>query len=1148
LRWKEDLSQFSDLKVDIINDNEWSFNHHNVPHVFLCDYRTFLKWIKTNDYQAAEQTSFLNVDYALLCVDLRYHVCTSEEISNHQLYESEIYEWWVALTEFFGVHSQSRRLFVEHLHPMGPISQVSRGSKCGIGGNANLEKVLALKVACCYPLLFPEMRGASTGKRLVSWIKSERMNLYGILNLDPTNVDIRCILKELALCVRFVIDSDGLDETINWELRASTLISEPNIKHDPCTPMDSNKSFHGEDEVKIRQWQGTHSLFGAMLEPNIEEAKKLMNNSAKMKELLLLLTNECGLVIDNEWVLLQKSPGSCNVSSLNRAAAKKRQKVLILASLAKTRIRISHFLSLVGIRNQALDAISGTVCAADAWGGIQIALSMFNRKEDSGIIISSPEILSSLNGGICPTSVDYVISVDEEAQDGHNAIHYTSLAKKISCHQRNATVLFRCKFIKIVTREDGVSTMSATFINGSTSSSATSPITKQHFWNISSLPVDSVAKTSFVRGQQALHSYGLTVSSLPVPRLDTPNHTHPSECLSPPESPDFATGQSFGWIITRQSVSRLRDHISSTEARKNASEQKQTTSSKKINTVCASDVISLLTYNPIATRIDQVREIDEDTHSGNEVLITKAVDGSRGFQPLVYLPPNIRPTAHHGMFPIERKSQSTTSSNGSQKQHGVMLDENLTRKLITNSNSSFCCFGEKVSKSDELDLYQQWPAAHSIILIAEKLQMQGMCPNVGQSSLSTSLNASTDVARNSSQNNSFVPKVLNLDEQKPMNFKKIRKHQTNTVPGELAHGKNEMSIRKYHGDLPSAHLARSLVLSVKLRFLVGDIVSDQFFRSRNATAMQSLLVGGKNEFAAFSYGLRAKKSISNLARRERNLGGIVLPMGLKMKKRLARKLATSYKEAIEPWIDKEERLLQEYVALYGMNWQLVAKGVSAASFCLYPRSPQQCQIHWEHVMKNHSDSVSNVPTSDVLSHRLKAMEQNLLGSKNTKQQQNCQDEEHWIQNSHSILRQYENSTDARELVTSLKLTSKKMDSTSASTSTTVSTMVERDSSIRLVPVHVSHRETVQAASANAVPLKSDMWPMELMDYTEKIAASSNCKRRERLLSSTQSYPIVKHHRSSYNNGAYNISHNNMRHAVSSQGAHNIDMSHQQRTS
>ena len=1184
------------MNVNVINNSdEWSCKSANV---ILCDCRTFVEMMKTD--RSHEIVEYL--DLSLLCMDLRYVSNTGGNNHHYQLFESEVFEWWDTITKFAEQSSQSRRLLIEHHSVEGSNCINSPCAKDDASSRMFHAKLLAMKMSFVYhPLLFTSTVNlrVGIGKRVVLWVKDQRAFLHNMLKLSPTNNDLSLldsfplIVNELIGRVRFVVASDTVSkDLLQWETHNYPIPIEQQVGDKPISDSTERQPvefyeksgnlprvcYHDDLGTgrKTSQWQDMYMSRHAILEPDTETAMHLMEKSAKLREIHRLLATECGYDTGCEQV--------CNDSSRKISTH-----VLILASLFETQNMTSFFLSCLGIRNEVLASTS-----QDAWNRIQRTLSLFNKhsagtmnpsKTTPRIIISSPAIMSSLYGGICPTSAQVVIYVDED-QGGYETSHLISLAKKIGYQRRCVAIRSQCKLIKLVNhtykqpicdREKANASMSdptrsliGVGLNNSANAAAQSnnhiePLVSftseqkllqsetslsdytQHanYEFNSPLTVKSVVDTDLTH---ASFSFGLQIGSTQLEK----NHSfmsNTSSCLNLRlrglvYSDLHHYMQSFSSMNTISSEGN-HNHDINLALRKTMVPKQETTCVKKVELLSAPDVNSILSYDipttslvdPIEGRnhrdmpmLEQVQNsfVNVSNNSmtpysfglgfyiARHTSLTGASNSDRGIQSLVYIPPC--PISTKRSFATEIPSSISQKRmklgrNNECREDNLIIETNPYPGSVTDSS-----LGLEFSKKYSVEIipHNQCHFSNSIIIVAQKKQS------------SLPKNAPKEMTAISSRNNSTVTKNLNSDEKKSTNTKKTKI----IVPSYF---KTDKSFRRAYATRDGIHasLATSIIFSVRAQCQLSDVVSDQYHQSQHS---KILLLD--REFAPFRFGERARENTSKLIQRERNRGGILLPMGVTTKSRWARKLTNAQQETIEPWSDRDDILLQESVTKYGMNWHLVAKEMSSPSFCdhsfcdiLPIRSPHQCQSHWGSSMAhktihkspamadtiNTSSNAVLRPVSENFASRIDCFLSNkkLQSKFPTQSKRFCGDSQQFISGSMLHVVHHTNSIDPSDLTSSIKnaSTKKRVITITIPGSTTL----DGETTIRLVPVHASHRETLQAATASSLP-RSDMWPMEFIDQKEKSAVSSNpLARRETSVGMHQ-----PHHMSSYN-GAHNVS-------------------------
>ena len=274
--------------------------------------------------------------------------------------------------------------------------------------------------------------------------------------------------------------------------------------------------------------------------------------------------------------------------------------------------------------------------------------------------------------------------------------------------------------------------------------------------------------------------------------------------------------------------------------------------------------------------------------------------------------------------------------------------------------------------------------------------------------------------------------------------------------------------------------AASIVGSVRLRSRLNDLV----IGSSTSPPLS------KNTFAVHDSGNRNKRSFS----------GINLPIGVK-EPAISSKLSSSLEETPEPWTEKEDILLKETLARYGLNWQLASKAISAAFNCM--RSPSQCRHRWESL----SDSEHSLPVNSIDIDQPNDVK--MIMRFNSKPDSNENESLIYIEPSH--IRDLKNGSGSTQTVAShwignlssstnpgagvkkeehiasriakLRDTAKRrrfvpMTLPGATTAGTEIT-------VRLAPIHASHAEAVHAARSDMSQPRKEMWPLELLDYVEK---------------------------------------------------------------
>lgn len=530
------MSKINDLNINIFGCKGWSFNGEDedvfalrTSDILICDYASLLDLLGRHLPHKKDSSPFSS-----LILDLRHpaadgcHTDTTSEV--------ESVKWWKTLNKFALRFSGMKRLVIEHFDlPQNKFLPVEISSDTK---DRHVDEILAMKVAFAYnPSVFFSEH-ATIGKRVVKWVKSQGASDYiggekcfpdqltlsndgfspSLTHRSILQASLRSIYESAVQSVDegSALEDDDTAHALSWEIRMCSLTPLQIVSYEKCClgvlgsvthrddASDSLQAiaesmiklrkvcFHSNlDEVisylltPIRQKMsyicakgvmGSSLLAGtsSFSEPNIEAAKAVVEKSAKMKELLAVLTNECGCDVAHE--IVRGPSESTKILSATLQPQQKRR-VLILATLVEAQLLTSFLLSSIGLRHELL--VSGTLSGdvtlnsrigaenVAAWAWSQTVLSRFNNDDASevdadyqscDIVIASPSSVSSQSSGISAVSADVIVSIDED-WSGREALHVVSILKKIRRNESSSDAISSCKFIKIVcqdTCEDSV--------------------------------------------------------------------------------------------------------------------------------------------------------------------------------------------------------------------------------------------------------------------------------------------------------------------------------------------------------------------------------------------------------------------------------------------------------------------------------------------------------------------------------------------------------------------------------------------------------------------------------------------------------------------------------------------------------------------
>lgn len=506
LRWKHELSKFEDLNVKVFGHGGWTFRADDINctsvgthDVLLCDYSSFIEMAFDKNSSAGRNTPA----FASLTLDCRHPSVPNKERGKIPV-EIESAEWWNRLVQFSMRFSSLNRLVIEHSWNQLCPADLDDGDKEMIDC-----KVIAMKLAFMYDPANFFSSHSSIGKRVISWAKRQDVvegKSPSLLMLRSVlTASLRKIYDSALMCIEFdqqhpekkISDEIGAPNASNvsWEIRKCSLAALQQIEYNQHC---SNKmTFSGASESANTEFADTilmlrkicfhatvddataallspllrinrnlsRSVDGSMIvrkssqmaEPCFTTASSLLLKSSKLKELLRMLTAECGHDIPDEltqFLSIDLDPSSTR---------KKKAKVIILATLTEAQLLTSHFLSAIGLHHEVLLSFqtkgsSFLPTDASAWAWSQNVISQFNDDciakgnhphRFIDILVASPITLSSHSCGIGATSADFVISIDED-WSGREEMHVASFRSKLRGARKNSKP--PCKFVKIVSK------------------------------------------------------------------------------------------------------------------------------------------------------------------------------------------------------------------------------------------------------------------------------------------------------------------------------------------------------------------------------------------------------------------------------------------------------------------------------------------------------------------------------------------------------------------------------------------------------------------------------------------------------------------------------------------------------------------------
>lgn len=259
-------------------------------------------------------------------------------------------------------------------------------------------------------------------------------------------------------------------------------------------------------------------------------------------------------------------------------------------------------------------------------------------------------------------------------------------------------------------------------------------------------------------------------------------------------------------------------------------------------------------------------------------------------------------------------------------------------------------------------------------------------------------------------------------------------------------------------------------------------------------------------------------AVQDSGNRNRSSSGINLPIGVK-EPAVSSNFSSSLEETSEPWTEKEDILLKETLAHYGLNWQLASKAISSA-FC-NRRSPSQCRRRWgslndsEHALPANSININepngakaimrfdSKPDGNKNESLIYIEPSHIRGLQHGSTKKTAS---HWIGNPSSLTNPVaEVGTKDRTASRVAKLRDTAKRRRCAPISLPGATTAGTEITVRLAPIHPTHAEAVHAARSDVVQPPKEMWPLELLDYVEKQRkANAEAKKQRKTNAAEQS--------------------------------------------
>lgn len=451
------------------------------------------------------------------------------------------HQWWATILGSLR-QSSARRLLIDN-HETGFLHENCGLDYAGLTDRERLDTLAAMSAFVVGPDLFYDENARSSQHKVVSWAKHCAKD--GSQRKRPRFEDICGVLSDAAQPFRHTIDFKDANEGAgdrsdneHWEVHRCPLSASQRLAYEQCcTGARGALSFisitdhsgcqrrpepyqraiqallrlrrvciHSQlDDVLGKAMMSATNLAGissSVSQPHVELAADILSDSAKLRQLVMILRDECGFDIPidaDEWQT--EKPGR-NAGSRKKASSSKKprkKKVAILAMLPEAQLLTSVLLNSIGISHELValpwslgdgelfrnSAVFGSPMEDNAervmsftmsWIDSQLSLLKFSltprspveadendlaantfskRFSACEVIITSPVTVGAVNGGLGIEAADVVICLDED-WSGRDALLFERTLKKCSrAHEMKAADSDKerddhCSFIRLI--------------------------------------------------------------------------------------------------------------------------------------------------------------------------------------------------------------------------------------------------------------------------------------------------------------------------------------------------------------------------------------------------------------------------------------------------------------------------------------------------------------------------------------------------------------------------------------------------------------------------------------------------------------------------------------------------------------------------
>ena len=415
------------------------------------------------------------------------------------------HQWWASILSSL-TSSNVDRLLIDN-HESGWLRETDSLDFCGLSDRQRLDSLAAVAAFVLGPDLFHCVNASSTQHKVVSWAK--HCAKEGNPRKRPQYVEVLGVLTDAVFPFRYTVYSEGPNESRtrrmsdeDWEVRLCPLsASQRSAYEDCCIGARGALSFryhtgYSDNQHHSKSYQQAmqallrlrrvclHSRINDVLRKSTfpaapflglskdappmaasglsqlhaDIAIDILSGSAKLRELVSILRDECDFCIHGDTVMTQVDlmrgiKGSGKKTSTSKGS--KRKKVAVLAMLPEAQLLTSVLLASIGVPHEILapplmtksrgesskhgsrsaDNVERCHDATVAWAETQLLLLKFSstmrsslgedneatattlstrQKASCAVIIASPASVGADNGGIGLEAADVIICLDED--------------------------------------------------------------------------------------------------------------------------------------------------------------------------------------------------------------------------------------------------------------------------------------------------------------------------------------------------------------------------------------------------------------------------------------------------------------------------------------------------------------------------------------------------------------------------------------------------------------------------------------------------------------------------------------------------------------------------------------------------------------